>query len=259
MKDLDKLSKDELHGILTAYEMRTDQGNPSKGEAAFKTTKKSGKPKLKPCSNCKEVSEDEEEANFTKRLQRGTGKYKGKLPFKCFDCGKIGHFASKCPYAKKLDTNNDDAPKNNKMKNWKTNKGKLFQKKRNLYTEEDSESSSEEDNGESDDEEMLFFGFEKLNQQDDEQYEEGAEVNLEGELISALDDLQNERRRNRKLMKEVDQLERRIQQFISKSEVAMHTILELKKQVEEAHVVREVLKTNEEENKKLKTEVAITK
>jgi hypothetical protein len=34
MKDFDKLSKDELHGILTAYEMRTDQGNPSKGEAA---------------------------------------------------------------------------------------------------------------------------------------------------------------------------------------------------------------------------------
>ena len=69
MKDLDKLSKDMLHGILTAYEMRIDQGNPSKGEAAFKTTKKSGKPKLKPCSNCKEVSEDEEEANLTKRLQ----------------------------------------------------------------------------------------------------------------------------------------------------------------------------------------------
>jgi hypothetical protein len=205
MKDLDKLSKDELHGILTAYEMRTDQGN--KGEVAFKTTKKSAKPKLKPCSNCKEVSEDEEEANFTKRLQRGTGKYKGKLPFKCFNCGKIGHFASKCPYAKNSDSNNDDAPKNNKKQNWKPNKGKFIQKKRNLYTEEDSELSSEEDDEEqtekSDDEEMLFFGFEKPNQQNDEQYE-GAEVNLEGELISALDDLQNERGRNKQLEKEVD-------------------------------------------------------
>jgi hypothetical protein len=26
---------------------------------------------------------DEEEANFVRRLQRGTKKYKGKLPFKC--------------------------------------------------------------------------------------------------------------------------------------------------------------------------------
>ena len=26
--------------------------------------------------------------------------YKGKIPFKCFECGKIGHFASKFPYNK---------------------------------------------------------------------------------------------------------------------------------------------------------------
>ena len=73
MKDLEKLSKDDLHGILIAYEMRIDQGNPSRGEATVKTTKKSSNPKLKPYSNCKD---DDKEVNFTKRLQRGTGKYK---------------------------------------------------------------------------------------------------------------------------------------------------------------------------------------
>jgi DNA-directed RNA polymerase subunit N (RpoN/RPB10) len=30
-----------------------------------------------------------------RKLQRGSGKYKGMFPFKCFNCGKIGHFASK--------------------------------------------------------------------------------------------------------------------------------------------------------------------
>ena len=42
-KDLDKLSMDELHGILTTYEMRTKQENPSRKEEAFKVSKKKKK------------------------------------------------------------------------------------------------------------------------------------------------------------------------------------------------------------------------
>ena len=38
-ENLDKLTMDELHGILTTYEMRTTQERPSKNEATFKASK----------------------------------------------------------------------------------------------------------------------------------------------------------------------------------------------------------------------------
>jgi len=43
---------------------------------------------------------DEEEDKSVKRLKKGTSKYKGKLPFNCFNCGRVGNYASKCPYKK---------------------------------------------------------------------------------------------------------------------------------------------------------------
>ena len=44
---------------------------------------------------------DVTEAKFVRRLKKGSGKYKWKMPFKCFNCGKEGHFASKCPTRKR--------------------------------------------------------------------------------------------------------------------------------------------------------------
>jgi len=41
-----------------------------------------------------------------RNLKRGIGKLKGKITFKCFECGRIGYYASKFPYAKSND--NDD-------------------------------------------------------------------------------------------------------------------------------------------------------
>jgi hypothetical protein len=40
-------------------------------------------------------------ANFIRKLKKGTDKYKGMLPLKCFNCGGIGHFASKFPHNNK--------------------------------------------------------------------------------------------------------------------------------------------------------------
>ena len=89
------LTMSQLHGILTAYEMR--KGGPSdRREAAFKA---SGKGDYYEASHVPE--EEEEESNFVKNLQCGTGRFRGKLPFKCFACGRVRHYATKCPHKDK--------------------------------------------------------------------------------------------------------------------------------------------------------------
>ena len=92
-KDLDTLKMDELRGILTAYEMR--KGGPSSKDVAFKASKsKKGKER----NDCSDESDVESElAQFVRKLKRGS-KLKGKYPLIYFKCGKIGHYAAKCPH-----------------------------------------------------------------------------------------------------------------------------------------------------------------
>ncbi|XP_043694322.1 uncharacterized protein LOC122645033 [Telopea speciosissima] len=104
-KNLNTLNMDELHRTLTAYEMRMVKSKPTEKEAAFKTMKK-----LKIKEDIEdEDSNDELIAYLARKLKRGGGKYKGKLPLKCFDCGGIGNFASKCPKkGKVIDSDDED-------------------------------------------------------------------------------------------------------------------------------------------------------
>ncbi|XP_057865580.1 uncharacterized protein LOC131073209 [Cryptomeria japonica] len=88
-KDIKKFTLDELHGTFTTCEMRTRNEVFTSKETTFKTIKQE-----KLVDTDFEIS-DEEELNIVGRLKKGLYKYKGKLPFKCFNCSKVGHFAAK--------------------------------------------------------------------------------------------------------------------------------------------------------------------
>ena len=72
-----------------AYEMRIEDKVTSRKEAAFKVSSKQvGKNKSTKGKPTSDDFDDEEITNFVRRLKRGTGKYKGKLPLNCFSSGK---------------------------------------------------------------------------------------------------------------------------------------------------------------------------
>ena len=95
--DLKLVTVDELHGIFTSYEMRTGQDGSLKKEATFKALSKKQYENL-----------NDEESLFIKKLEKGTSKYKGNLPLKCFNCGRIGNFSNKYSYPKQEDSDDKE-------------------------------------------------------------------------------------------------------------------------------------------------------
>ena len=83
-----------------------------------------------------------------------------------------------------------------------------------------------------------------------------AEVDYEGELISALDDLQFEREKNKNLQTEVDQLKERIEN----SDMSNQSVLQLERQLKECKEITDLLIQQVQEKnkiiKKLETEIA---
>jgi hypothetical protein len=242
ISDLNSISMDELHGIFIAYEMRTEQENPYVKKAAFKASKRSKQKKKEQeeYSNSNDVSEDDEEvANFVKRLNKGTNsRYKGKLPLICFNCDGIGHFANKCPHKKKR---NDEGY----SKGRQTYKGKITTKKvfkKNFCTKEDISSSDEDEVSDSETGRVIFMVVEDSDKEDsEEEYEESyeeeieeAEVDFREELMSAIEVIRRENKKNKKLQAELDKKKdtQELEQMITK----------LKVQIEEDKRIEEALK-----------------
>jgi len=140
---LQSISMSQLHEILTAFEMR--KGGPlERREAAFKA---SGKGDYNESGH---MSEGEEESNFVKNLQRGTGRFRGKLPFKFFACGRVSHYAAKCPHKDKLDKGKEPVRWNIKQN----------VSKKSYYTHEDSDGFSNSDEDEQCNDYRILMAFE---------------------------------------------------------------------------------------------------
>jgi hypothetical protein len=211
--DLNSISMNELHGIFTAYELRTEQENPDVKEAAFKASKISKKKKKEQeeYSNNNDVSEDDEEvANFVKRLNKGTnGRYRGKLLLICFNCYCIGHFSNKCPHKKKI---NDEGYSKGKY----AYKGKRTTKKdfkKSLCIKEDISSSDDEDEiNDTKTGRVRFMTVKYYDKEDSkEEYEESEEgyeevedkieetkVDYREELMCAIEVIRREKKKNKK-------------------------------------------------------------
>lgn len=78
-----------------------------------------------------------------RKLKIRFGKYRGKLPLKCFNCGKIKHFDAKCPYAK-CEENDDEEEHENRSKSYIHRRGK-YSKKNGFYSKEDNISLKDND------------------------------------------------------------------------------------------------------------------
>lgn len=119
--DKTKVSLDSIIAKMIAYELNSFDGGVQKNESAFKASTVPSR-KGKEASTSDEtrqsrVMDDEEflmefEALLAKIFPKGTSKYRGKLPLKCFSCNRIGHIAMNYP-------NSDNKDKLERFKKFK--------------------------------------------------------------------------------------------------------------------------------------------
>ena len=90
-------------------------------------------------------------------------------------------------------------------------------------------------------EKCYSWHLKKILKNNDDNYEEEGEVNLEGELISALCDLKNERKKNKHLKEELSKMKESIKDSINPEETKK-VLIDIKVKLEEAKMIEETLK-----------------
>ncbi len=220
---------DQLLGILTAYEMRISKDQNSTREASFKVKKNT------------DSEMDEIEEKFVRRLKTGSGKYKGKLPFKCFNYGKVGHLTSKCPHKKKEKNSADEERSTNKRYNKENNYKKKGLCANDVDSTETTDSESSHENKEN---EFMLMAIEDLemNFTESDMNDEDAIVDMEGELISALEEIDRLRLKKRKKKQLLIQYETNERE--NRTDISL-----IKLELEEAKKIEDVLKQQLAESK----------
>jgi hypothetical protein len=210
--------------MLNAYEMMIGKDKSNTREASFKEYKN------------EDSEPDEIEETFVRILNKGSGMYQGKLRFKCFDYGKIVHFASKCPHKQK-DQNSEGEDKY---------KSKRFGKKKRLCVNND-DSSEDTDSDSSYEDKVNDFVF--ISEEDYDNKSTRSDVNdeqslvdLEGELISTLEEIDRIRFKKRKQKKLLIQFEKG-----SKKHDEDFSLLKV--ELEEAKQIEDILKQQLSEKK----------
>jgi hypothetical protein len=168
-----------------------------------------------------------------KRLKKGSGKYKGKMPFKCFNYGRIGHFVNKCPHKGKDQTCDDEE----KYKHINFFKEKNFKKKSLCVNNDDDPSDDEENESSIEDKlnDFILMAKEDYDNKSTRSDEEEVVVDMEGELISALEEIDRLRIKNIKKRQFLIQFEK------DNKEPDEDLVL-LKLELEEAKKIEDILK-----------------
>lgn len=198
MVNLNNLNMDQLHGTLIAYDMRVGMEKSEPKEAPFRVSNKGKEHKVHQDYSSSEF--DQDLAQLAKKMKRGSGKYKGKFPSKCFDCGRVGHFSSKFPY--KEGAEREGLKFRNKSQTFQKKKP---YKKKGFYSKEYSSNPESDckDSSENESNEYLLMALEtnskKQGLMESEKEEEEGVVDLKGEHISALDELNKARKKNKQL------------------------------------------------------------
>ena len=181
-------------------------------------------------------------------MDRGSGRYKGKLPFKCFNCGRVGHYAAKCPH-KKVRNQAQESEKDT-SKFWQ--KGKKSSRK-SFYAQQDSSASKDSDEPSSEEgtSEFILMAIEDLEGLLLEDEEEEGEVDLEEELRSALEEIDRLKLKCRK--------QKEILLKCVKEEQNSEVLRQLKVKLEEAKKIEDMLlqqiKDKSREQEKLEEEI----
>ena len=116
-------------------------------EATFKESPK-GKEKEEH-NESRQISEEEDEVNFVKKLQQCSRRLRGKLPFKCFSYGRVGHYVAKCPHKDKYEKGKEYAKGNRKQ----------VVNRRSYQTHEDSDGLSNSDEDETGEDYRILMAY----------------------------------------------------------------------------------------------------